>query len=80
MTMNVGDVVNWLDQGPAILLERCDIPMPCLEEELGDFMSDPEAWPTDAGWKIKLLATGEILDVHDETINSNFRFKPAGIH
>ena len=78
--MQVGDVRNWLDQGPAILLEECDIPAPCTEEELGDFMADPEAWPTERGWKIKLLLTGEILDVHADTVDGDFIFTPAGIH
>lgn len=78
--MKVGDVVEWLDQGPAILLEKVDIPAPCTEEDLGDFLADPDSWPLDIGWKIKLLLTDEILDVHAETLNSDFVFKPVGIH
>jgi hypothetical protein len=78
--MKPGDVVEWMDQGPAILLEEVDVPEPCTEEELGDFLADPESWPTERGWKIKLLLTQEIVDVHIETLNSNFAFTPEGIH
>ena len=77
--MKVGDVCEWLDQGPALLLEKVEIPAPCLEEELGDYMADPDAWPVDWGWKIKLLLTEEILDVHEETLNANFILKVVGI-
>ena len=73
--LTAGKVVEWLDQGPAILLEEVGIPSPCVEEDLGDFLSDPEAWPTEMGWRIKLLLTEEILDVHSETINANFSLK-----
>ena len=78
--MKPGDICEWLDQGPALLLEEVEIPAPCTKEELGEFLADPESWPTESGWKIKLLATGEILDVHVETINGGFIFKPEGIH
>ncbi len=78
--MKVGDIYQWLDQGPALLLESCMIPAPCLEEDLGDFLADPQKWPQDLGWKIKLLLTGEIIDVHEETLDANFAFKPMGIH
>jgi hypothetical protein len=74
--MQTGDVVEWLDQGPAILLEKVEIPAPCLEEDLGKFMSNPKAWPTEMGWKIKLLLTEEILDVHIDTINSKSKINP----
>ena len=77
--MKIGDVVEWLDQGPAILLEEVEIPTPCLEEQLGEFLADPDAWPTEMGWKIKLLLTAEILDVHIETINTDQKFQPKGI-
>ena len=77
--MKVGDVVEWLDQGPAILLEEVEVASPCLEEDLGEFLKNPDAWPTERGWKIKLLLTQEILDVHVDTINADFAFKPGGI-
>jgi hypothetical protein len=78
--MNPGDVVEWLDQGPVILLQKVDIPMPCAEEDLGDFLADPESWPVEEGWKVKLLLTEEILDVHEDTLNADFTFQPVGIH
>jgi hypothetical protein len=77
--MNVGDVVEWLDQGPAILLEEVDIPAPCLEEELAEYIDNPDDWPQERGWKIKLLLTQEILDVHVDTLNADFKFKPEGV-
>jgi len=77
--MKVGDVVEWMDQGPALLLEEVEITAPCLEEELGEFLSDPDSWPTEIGWKIKLLLTQEILDVHTDTLSADFKFKPEGV-
>ncbi len=77
--MKPGDVYEWLDQGPAILLKECTVPAPCLEEELGDYLVDPQAWPQDSGWTIKLLGTGEILDVHAETLEADFPLKCEGI-
>jgi len=73
--MKAGSTLNWLDQGPAILLEQCEIPVPCLEEELEEFMADPENWPIDSGWTILLVSTGEILDVHEETLDTSFSLK-----
>ena len=72
--MKVGEVYTWLDQGPVILLERVAIPDPItieeLEEEYGSIEELIAAadWPTDAGWKVKLLVTNEVLDVHEETL------------
>ena len=77
--MKVGEVCEWLDQGPALLLEEVEIPAPCLEDELGEFLADPDAWPQDRGWKIKLLLTEEIIDVHEETLNADFILKVEGI-
>ncbi len=77
--MKAGSVVEWLDQGPAILLEKVDIPAPCLEEELGDYLADPDSWPSDVGWKIQLIDTGEILDVHEETLHGQFPLKVEGV-
>ena len=78
--MKPGDIVEWMDQGPVLLLEEVDVPAPCREEDLGEFLSDPESWPTESGWKIKLLMTGEILDVHTDTLTDGFIFKPVGVH
>jgi hypothetical protein len=71
LKMKPGDIVYWLDQGPALILAACRIPAPCLEEDLGEFIAAPEEWPLDDGWKIKLLNTGEILEVHPETIGDD---------
>ena len=60
LKMKPGEVVEWLDQGPAILVSQCDIPAPCKEEELGEYLSNPDGWPVDSGWTIKLILTGEI--------------------
>jgi hypothetical protein len=30
------------------------------------------AWPEEVGWTIKLLLTGEILDVHEDTLHTDF--------
>ena len=78
--MKPGDIKDWLDQGPAILLEECQVPQPCSEEDLGDYLENPGAWPTDPGWRIKLLLTNEILEVHTETLSADFPFKPEGRH
>jgi hypothetical protein len=78
--MKPGDIKDWLDQGPALLLKECQIPRPCTEENLGDFLADTELWPSDIGWKIKLLLTGETLDVHIDTLDDGFIYKPEGIH
>ena len=77
--MKVGDILDWLDQGPAILLKRCEIPAPCVDEDLGEYIDDPESWPSEIGWTIQLVATGEILDVHEETLNSGFALKVEAI-
>jgi hypothetical protein len=77
--MKAGDVVEWLDQGPAILLEEVEVAAPLGEEHLAEFLKDPTNWPTEKGWKIKLLLTQEILDVHIDTINSDFNFNPQGV-
>ncbi len=77
--MTAGSIMNWLDQGPALLLQECEVPMPCSEEDLGDMLADPSSWPTDPGWTIKLLETGEILDVHTETLENPFPLNVRGI-
>lgn len=72
--MKVGEVYTWLDQGPVILLERVTIPDPITIEELKEEYGSIEEliaaadWPTDVGWKVKLLVTNEVLDVHEETL------------
>ena len=72
--MKPGEVYKWLDQGPVILLERVVIPDPItleeLEEEYGtleEFRKTAD-WPTEEGWKVKVVSTDEVLDVHEDTL------------
>ena len=70
-----GEVYHWLDQGPAILLQPVEIPDPITIEELEEVYGTLEEfrksdWPTETGWTIKLLTTGEILDVHLDTLHA----------
>jgi len=67
--MKIGQVKEWLDQGPVILLDQCRIPDPINIEDREVYMSDPHAWPSEIGWTIKILETNEILDVHEETLS-----------
>ena len=63
--MKAGQVRVWLDQGPAVLLEQCDVEVRAYEvDEL--IIEPPE---TERGWIIHLLQTGELLTVHEETLN-----------
>ena len=60
----VGDVFHWLDQGPAVLLARCDVEAEA--QTYGEFLlKGPRI---EKGWVISLLQTGEILTVHEETL------------
>ena len=77
--MEAGQITDWLDQGPALLLEQCSIPAPCSEDQLGEMLANPTGWPTEQGWTIKLLETGEILDVHTETLENPFPLNVKGI-
>ena len=65
-----GRVYNWLDQGPVLLLTECEIPDPIRTgDEHKRYKEYPDAWPAERGWTISMLQTGEILDVHEETLN-----------
>jgi hypothetical protein len=70
--MKPGEIYEWLDQGPAVLLEECEIPDVFAEEEFEELMMegsfDLDRWPTDNGWRVKLLMTDEIIDVHADTL------------
>ena len=66
--MRAGEVYEWLDQGPAVLLEQCQIADPVHPSQAQEFMKDPDAWPSEQGWTIKLLLNGDIIDVHEETL------------
>lgn len=67
--MKIGQVREWLDQGPVILLGQCRILDPILLEDEEAYRNDPHAWPAEIGWTIKILETNEILDVHEETLS-----------
>ena len=66
--MRAGEVYEWLDQGPAVLLAPCTIADPIPMGQAQEFMKDPDAWPHEPGWTIKLLLNGDIIDVHEETL------------
>jgi len=70
--MRAGEVFEWLDQGPAVLLAPCKIADPIPVEKKTEFLKDPEgflkAWPSEQGWTIKLLESGDIIDVHEDTL------------
>jgi len=62
-----GRVYHWLDQGPAVLLSQCEIESRPVEIVKGKTEYETE---TEKGWVISLLETGEILTVHEETLNT----------
>jgi hypothetical protein len=70
--MRAGEVYEWMDQGPAVLLAPCKIADPIPVEKKTEFLQDPEGflqrWPSEEGWTIKLLESGDIIDVHEETL------------
>ena len=72
--MKPGDIYEWLDQGPAIILDTCVIPDVFTENECYELIRtgylDPDNWPCQKGWKVKLLITDEIIDVHANTLHS----------
>tara|TARA_R110002074_G_scaffold109571_1_gene236212 strand:+ start:386 stop:616 length:231 start_codon:yes stop_codon:yes gene_type:complete len=63
-----GDIMNWLDEGPAIILHQAEILDPIPFEDYAEYSENINAWPREVGWKIKLLKTGETLDVHENTL------------
>ena len=66
-SLRPGRVYHWLDQGPAVLLAECEIeadPVP-IEEGKAEYKVE-----TERGWVISLLETGEILTVHEDTLNT----------
>ena len=66
--MRAGEVYEWMDQGPAVLLAPCKIADPIPLDRAQEFMKDPDAWPHEPGWTIKLLLNGDIIDVHEDTL------------
>jgi hypothetical protein len=65
--MKPGDVYKWLDQGPVLLLESVLIYDPITIEELGSGIIN-EDWHSELGWTVKVLTTGEFVDVHEDTL------------
>ena len=64
--MKPGQVKAWLDQGPAVLLQECDIEGESIAiDEVDDVVPT-----TERGWVIHLLQTGEMLTVHEETLHN----------
>ncbi len=64
--MKAGQVKMWLDQGPAVLLEMCDVEGESIAmEEANDVIAT-----TEKGWVIHLLMTNELLTVHEETLHN----------
>lgn len=64
--IKVGRVYNWLNQGPAVILEECEVEAEAIE--VGELIIDPPE--TEKGWVISLLETGEILTVHSDTLHT----------
>ena len=65
----VGDAVEWLDQGPALIIAQCEILDPISTKEHEIYSQYPDlAWPSETGWVIRLSNTGEKLEVHEETL------------
>jgi hypothetical protein len=70
-TMKVGDIVECLDYGAALILAPCDVPQGVVEEDLVEFLADPEDWPTESGWTVQLLEDdNRILSVHEHNLES----------
>jgi len=67
--MKSGEIYTWLDQGPAVLLEEKEILDPIPEKDLDKFLSNPDFWPKETGWIVRLIETDEILHVHAETLS-----------
>ena len=56
----------WLDQGPAVLLQTCDVEGESIAvEDMEDTIAT-----TEKGWVIHLLMTNELLTVHEETLHN----------
>ena len=64
--MKAGQVKMWLDQGPAVLLEQCEVEGESIAlDEIDDVVPT-----TEKGWVIHLLMTNEMLTVHEETLHT----------
>ncbi len=67
-TFRIGDAVEWLDQGPALIVGQCEILDPIHSDEYDLYAADPASWPRETGWVIELRETGERIEVHEETL------------
>ena len=65
-----GQVKAWLDQGPAVLMAQCEIEGEAIALEDVETTTPT----TEMGWDIKLLMTGEILTVHEDTLHNGERY------
>lgn len=64
--MKAGQVKVWLDQGPAILMGKCEVEGESISlDEVDDVVPT-----TEQGWIIHLLQTGEVLTVHEDTLHN----------
>ena len=63
--LRTGDVMLWLDQGPAVLMGKCKVQDPMTVE---DYLKQQNI-VVESGWTISLLKTGEVLNVHEETLH-----------
>ncbi len=66
--MKPGDVYYWLDQGPVLLLDRAIIYDPIHVKDLDEDGMMIDDWPNESGWLVKVLLTGEYIEVHEETL------------
>ena len=64
--MKAGQVKMWLDQGPAVLLETCNVE----GKSIAIVEADDVAQTTEKGGIIHLLMTDELLTVHEETLHN----------
>ena len=68
--MRAGEVYEGIDEGPAVLQSPWQSADPIPLYQAHQFLTDPAAWPHEDGWTIKLLETGDIIDVHEDTLTS----------
>ena len=66
--MKAGDLVEYLDNGIAVILSPASVPAPVPEDDLAEFLADPDMWPTEKGWAIKIIKSGDVLHVQHETL------------
>ena len=66
--MKPGDIVEYSDEGIAIVLGPCQVPAPVPEESLSKFLDDPDKWPEVDGWAIKHIESGKIYQVQKQLL------------